>query len=70
MTLVEICVEGAAGVAAARDAGADRVELCAALDAGGLTPSAGLMRLAVEAGMAARALIRPRSGPFSVITHP
>jgi len=64
MTGVEICVEGAQGVAAAGAAGADRVELCAALDVGGLTPSAGLMRLAVETGIAARALIRPRAGLF------
>jgi copper homeostasis protein len=64
MTGIEICVESVAGVAAARAAGADRVELCAALNVGGLTPSAGLMRLAVEAGIAARALIRPRAGLF------
>jgi copper homeostasis protein len=64
MTGVEICVEGAAGVTAARAAGADRVELCSALDLGGLTPSAGLMRLALETGIAARALIRPRAGLF------
>jgi copper homeostasis protein len=64
MTRIEICVEGAAGVAAARAAGADRVELSAALDVGGLTPSAGLMRVAVESGIAARALIRPRAGAF------
>jgi copper homeostasis protein len=64
MTGVEICVEGAAGVAAASAAGADRVELCADLDVGGLTPSAGLMRLAAETGIAARALIRPRAGLF------
>ena len=64
MTGVEICVESAAGVAAASAAGADRLELCAALDVGGLTPSAGLMRLALETGVAARALIRPRAGLF------
>ena len=64
MTGVEICVESASGVAAASAAVADRVELCTALDVGGLTPSAGLMRLAVEAGIAARALIRPRAGLF------
>jgi copper homeostasis protein len=64
MTLVEICVETAQGLAAAKAGGADRVELCASLDLGGLTPSAGLMRLAAESGVVARALVRPRSGSF------
>jgi copper homeostasis protein len=64
MTGVEICVESAVGATSARLAGADRIELCAALDVGGLTPSAGLMRLVVEAGIPARALIRPRPGLF------
>ncbi len=64
MTRLEICVETAQGVLAAEAARADRVELCACLDLGGLTPSAGLMRFAVESGVAARALIRPRAGSF------
>ncbi len=64
MIAVEICVESAAGLRAAGAAGADRVEICAALDVGGLTPSPGLMRLAADSGVAARALIRPRAGGF------
>ena len=36
--LIELCVEGIDGFLAAQDAGADRVELCASLVEGGLTP--------------------------------
>jgi copper homeostasis protein len=64
VTRVEICVESGRGVMAAQAAGADRVELCAALDLGGLTPSAGLVRLAADSGVACRALVRPRAGSF------
>ncbi|MCJ8141273.1 copper homeostasis protein CutC [Falsirhodobacter halotolerans] len=61
---LEICVDDAAGLTAARDGGADRVELCAALALGGLTPSPGMMRLAAQAGLPAMAMIRPRAGDF------
>ncbi len=64
MITVEICVETIQALRAARAAGADRVELCACLDVGGLTPSAGLMRLAAEQAIPVRALIRPRGGGF------
>lgn len=68
----EVCVETAAGVRAALAAGADRVELCADLAVGGITPSAGLIEWAcsISRGPAARGrlgvhvLIRPRGGDF------
>lgn len=62
--LVEICVDDVAGVRAALKGGADRIELCSALDLGGLTPSAGLMRHAVASGLPVMAMIRPRAGDF------
>jgi copper homeostasis protein len=62
--LLEICVDSPAGLAAAVDGGADRIELCAALDLGGLTPSAGLMQAATGSGLPVMALIRPRPGDF------
>lgn len=39
MTVVEVCVQDVDGVKAATNAGADRVELCAELWCGGVTPS-------------------------------
>ncbi|MBB2205212.1 copper homeostasis protein CutC [Gluconacetobacter takamatsuzukensis] len=62
--LLEVCVEGADGLAAAVAGGADRVELCAALVVGGLTPSPGLMALAASASCPVFAMIRPRPGDF------
>lgn len=64
----EVCVESADGVRAALAAGADRVELCADLTAGGTTPSIGLITWTVgtahAGGMAAHVLVRPRGGDF------
>ena len=46
---VEIAVQDSRGARIALDAGAARVELCQALELGGLTPSAGLIEAAAEA---------------------
>ena len=62
--LLEVCVEDAAGLQAAVDGGADRVELCSALSVGGLTPSPGLMALAGKVDIPVYAMIRPRPGDF------
>ncbi|MBI4603227.1 MAG: copper homeostasis protein CutC [Planctomycetes bacterium] len=63
--LVEVCVESVAGALAAREGGADRVELCAALAEGGVTPSAAAVELAVErCGLPVHVLVRPRGGDF------
>jgi copper homeostasis protein len=62
---VEVCVEGLAGLRAARAAGARRVELCCALAQGGLTPSRGLLEACVaEGGIEVVVLVRPRPGDF------
>lgn len=62
--LLEVCVDDAAGISAAVAGGADRIELCAALALGGLSPSAGLISLASECGLPCMAMIRPRAGDF------
>ena len=64
MMRLEVAVDDPAGLRAAVEGGADRIELCSALDVGGLTPSAGLMRLAAGCGLPVLAMIRPRSGGF------
>jgi len=63
---VEISVESVAGVRIAEQCGADRVELCAALSDGGLTPSVALieMALAQTTKTEVHVLIRPRPGDF------
>ena len=63
--LIELCVEGIDGFLAAQEAGADRVELCASLMEGGLTPSIATIRAAVKAArIPVHVIIRPRGGDF------
>ena len=63
--ILEVCLESAAGVAAAREGGADRVELCTSLLEGGLTPSAGLIAASREVDeIGLMVMIRPRGGDF------
>ena len=62
---VEICVEGIDGLVAAQAGGADRVELCASLLEGGITPSYGIVRQALEvATIPFMVIVRPRGGDF------
>lgn len=62
--LLEICVDTPDALDIAISAGADRIELCSALDLGGLTPSIGLMIYAAQKTIPVYAMIRPRTGSF------
>lgn len=66
MIAVEIAVQSAAGARVAMQSGADRVELCQALEVGGLTPSIALVAAVCEAVGPERVnvLVRPRGGGF------
>ena len=62
---LEVCVDSFAGLMAAKEGGADRIELCSSLNEGGLTPSAGLMQAAAQAGLPCHVMIRPRAGDLN-----
>jgi copper homeostasis protein len=63
--ILEVCVEGVAACHAARDGGAARLEVCSALDVGGLTPSVDLVNEAIaQSGLPVHVMIRPRAGGF------
>ena len=63
--ILEVCVDSLASARAAIRGGADRLELCAALAVGGLTPYTELMRqIRRESDIPVRCLMRPRAGDF------
>ena len=69
--LLEVCCDNIESVARACGAGAGRIELCSALEAGGITPSTGLIELATKTATDAAGvpvpvfvLVRPRGGDF------
>lgn len=64
--IVEVCANSLESAMNAQKAGADRIELCAELAVGGVTPSYGLLKAVIEKiSIPVRVLIRPRSGDFT-----
>ncbi|MDE5877603.1 MAG: copper homeostasis protein CutC [Muribaculaceae bacterium] len=62
---IEICCTDVASLVIAATAKVDRVELCADITVGGVTPSAGMIDRAVRLGVpSVNVLIRPRGGNF------
>lgn len=62
--ILEVCCADLTSLRAAINGGADRVELCQALQLDGLTPSTGMIETALESGIRVHVLIRPREGGF------
>lgn len=64
-TFFELCAESLESAVAAEEGGADRIELCAELAAGGVTPPRALMSETLRSvSIPVHVLIRPRSGDF------
>ena len=61
---LEVCCGDMQSVLAAKEGGANRIELCQALEVDGLTPSAEMMAEAIGLGIPVQVLIRPREGDF------
>jgi len=63
--LFEVCVQSPADCDAAAQGGADRVELCQAIELGGLTPSQGVIAATLSSSpLPVIVLVRPRPGDF------
>ena len=63
--VIEVCVDRIDSVVTCSKAGVDRIELCAALSEGGLTPSFGFLRQARQIFRGKiMMMIRPRAGDF------
>lgn len=64
-TCLEVCTDSYASAMAAVQGGADRLELCTCLLAGGLTPDPVLLeQIRQKSDIAVRCLMRPRFGDF------
>jgi copper homeostasis protein len=62
---LEVSAQGVDGLLVAQENGADRVELCASVLEGGITPSIGIVREALRrARVPVFVIVRPRGGDF------
>ncbi|MGN0234257.1 MAG: copper homeostasis protein CutC [Bacteroidaceae bacterium] len=62
--ILEVCCADFQSIRAAVDGGAQRLELCQALEIGGVTPNTDMIDYAVGTGVQVHVLIRPRGGNF------
>ncbi len=62
--LVEVIACSPEEVTAVQQGGADRIELCCALEVGGLTPSKALFEMAAEGDVPVAVMVRPRTGGY------
>ena len=63
--MLEVAANSLSSALAAQQGGATRIELCAALEVGGVTPSAGVITQVRERlSIALHVLVRPRAGDF------
>ena len=63
--VLEVCAFNLAAALVAERAGADRIEFCSGPEEGGVTPSAGLIRMArSQLRIPVYPIIRPREGDF------
>ena len=62
---IELCVASIEGLQFAKDFSIDRIELCQNLEQGGMTPSYGLIEMALLKELNTHVLIRPRAAGFT-----